>query len=79
MSESHEERIAREEETWTGQRYFALLIGTLAVALTTIYVMSSQGCSQSDQTSPADYSWYPFGSTPKADDARPSSVSGLVR
>jgi len=26
-----------------------------------------------------DWSWYPFGVTPKADDLKPSSVSGLVR
>ena len=26
-----------------------------------------------------DLSWYPFGTTPKAADLKPSSVSGLVR
>jgi hypothetical protein len=26
-----------------------------------------------------DFSWYPFGATPKAEDLKPSSVSGLVR
>ena len=26
-----------------------------------------------------DFSWYPFGTTPKAADLKPSSVSGLVR
>ncbi len=75
MSETHEQRIAREEVTWTGPRFIGLLFGTLAVALAFIYTIASIGT----EGRPNDFSWYPFGSTPQAGDFKPSSVSGLTR
>ncbi len=75
MSETHEQRIAREEATWTGPKFMGLLVGTLAVALTVIYSIASIGT----EGRPNDFSWYPWGTTPKAADFKPSSVSGLTR
>ena len=71
MAETHEARIAREEEEWTGPKLFGLMVVTLIVALSVIYVISS--------LKSGDYTWYPFGTTPKAADLQPSSVSGLTR
>lgn len=75
MSETHEQRIAREEATWTGPKFIGLMFATLAVALTVIYTIASIGT----EGRPNDFSWYPFGTTPKASDLKPSSVSGLTR
>ncbi len=75
MSETHEQRIAREEETWTGPKFMGLLVATLAVALAVIYGIASIGT----EGRPNNFSWYPFGTTPKAEDFKPSSGSGLVR
>jgi hypothetical protein len=41
VSESHQERIAREEEYWTGPRLFALGLGFMAVAVAFIYFIAS--------------------------------------
>lgn len=41
MSETPEERIARQEEYWTAPRLFVFGLGFLAVAISFIYVMSS--------------------------------------
>jgi hypothetical protein len=69
-------RIAHEEATWTGPKFMGLLAGTLVVALTVIFTIASYPT----QSRPFwDFSWYPFGTTPKAADWKPSSVSGLVR
>ena len=75
MSETHEQRIAREEATWTGPKFMGLLAGTLVFALILIFCISSIGT----EGRPNDFSWYPWGATPAADDFKPSSVSGLVR
>ena len=76
MSETHEQRIAREEDTWTGPKFIGLLFGTLAVALTVIYTIASYPTESRPYW---DFSWSPFGTTPKAADFQPSSVSGLTR
>jgi hypothetical protein len=76
MSESHEQRIAREEEEWTGPKFLSLLAGTLVVALSVIYTIASYPTESRPYW---DFSWYPFGKTPDAQDLKPSSVSGLVR
>lgn len=79
MAESEAQRMARiaqEEAAWTGPKFMALLAGTLVVALAFIYTIASYPT----QSRPFwDFSWYPFGTTPKAADLKPSSVSGLVR
>lgn len=75
MSETHEQRIAREEATWTGPKFMGLMVVTLVFALILIYVIASIGT----EGRPNDFSWYPWGTTPKAEDLKPSSVSGLVR
>lgn len=75
MSETHEQRIAREEATWTGPKFMGLLVGTLVVALMVIYGIASIGT----EGRPNDFSWYPWGTTPSAADFKPSSVSGLTR
>ncbi len=75
MSETHEQRIAREEATWTGPKFIGLLGVTLVFALIFIYCIASIGT----EGRPNDFSWYPFGTTPKAEDFKPSSVSGLTR
>ena len=79
MAETEEQRlgrIAREEATWTGPKFMGLLAGTLVVALAFIYTIASYPT----QSRPFwDFSWYPFGTTPKAEDWKPSSSSGLVR
>jgi hypothetical protein len=75
MSETHEQRIAREEATWTGPKFMGLLVGTLVVALMVIYGIASIGT----EGRPNDFSWYPWGTTPNAADFKPSSVSGLTR
>ena len=41
MSESHEARIAREEEYWTAPRLFAFGISFIVVSIVVIYIMSS--------------------------------------
>ena len=41
MSESNQQRIAREEEYWTGPRLFALGLGFMAVAVAFIYFIAS--------------------------------------
>ncbi len=41
MSESHEERIAREEAYWTGPRLFGFGLAFLGACIVLIYVMSS--------------------------------------
>ena len=41
MSESHEQRIAREEAYWTGPRLFGFGLVFLAVAIAVIYTLSS--------------------------------------
>ncbi len=47
-----DERVAREDAVWNGPRLVALLLGTLAVALTVIFVISS--------LKSGDYTWHPF-------------------
>jgi len=47
-----EQRLAQDDATWNGPRLIALLLGTLAVALTVIFVISS--------LKSGDYSWHPF-------------------
>jgi hypothetical protein len=79
MAETEDQRAARiahEEATWTGPKFVALLFGTLAVALVVIYTIASVPTESRPYW---DFSWYPFGTTPKADDFKPSSVSGLTR
>ena len=79
MAETQEQRlarIAREEETWTGPRFVGLLFATLAVALAVIYTIASYPTKSRPYW---DFSWYPFGKTPSAEDLKPSSVSGLTR
>ena len=79
MAETQEQaaaRIAHEEATWTGPKFIGLLFGTLFVALVVIYTIASY---PTESRPFWDFSWYPFGKTPSADDLRPSSVSGLVR
>jgi hypothetical protein len=79
MAETEEQRLARiahEEATWTGPRFMGLMVGTLLVALAVIYTIASYPTASRPFW---DFSWYPFGTTPKADDLKPSSVSGLVR
>ena len=51
------ERLKVEDATWTGPRLIALLFGTLAVALTVIFVISS--------LKSGDYSWHPFAHRPE--------------
>lgn len=79
MAESEAQRMARiaqEEANWTGPKFIGLMAGTLVVALAVIYTIASYPT----QSRPFwDFSWYPFGTTPKAADLKPSSVSGLVR
>ena len=41
MSESHEERIAREEAYWTGPRLFGFGLVFLAACIVVIYILSS--------------------------------------
>ena len=41
MSESHEQRIAREEAFWNGPRLFAFGLVFLAICLVIIYIMAS--------------------------------------
>jgi hypothetical protein len=69
-------RIAREEEAWTGPKFVGLLFATLAVALTVIFTIASYPTESRPYW---DFSWYPFGTTPNAEDLKPSSASGLVR
>jgi|GEM_PF-7055047 len=79
MAETEEQRlarIAREEATWTGPKFIGLLGATLIVALTVIYTIASY---PTESRPFWDLSWYPFGTTPKEADLKPSSVSGLVR
>jgi hypothetical protein len=79
MAETAEQRatrIAREEETWTGPKFVGLLFATLFVALVVIYTIAAY---PTESRPFWDLSWYPFGTTPKAEDLKPSSVSGLVR
>ena len=75
MTETHEQRIAREEATWTGPRSIGLMFATLVFALAVIYGIASIGT----EGRPNDFTWNPWGTTPKASDLQPSSVSGLVR
>jgi hypothetical protein len=79
MAETEEQRlarIAREEAAWNGPKFIGLLFATLAVALMVIYTIASYPTESRPYW---DFSWYPFGATPKAEDLKPSSVSGLVR
>ncbi len=79
MAESEEQRlarIAREEATWTGPKFIGLLAATLVVALAVIYGIASY---PTESRPFWDFSWSPWGSTPKEADFKPSSVSGLVR
>lgn len=79
MAETQDQRlarIAREEETWTGPKFIGLLFATLAVALMVIYTIASYPTKSRPYW---DFSWYPFGKTPSAEDLKPSSVSGLTR
>ena len=79
MAETEEQRAARiahEEATWTGPRFVALMAATLVVALAFIFTIASYPTKSRPYW---DFSWYPFGTTPKAEDWKPSSVSGLVR
>lgn len=79
MAETEEQRLARiahEEATWTGPKFIGLMFATLAVALVVIYTIASYPTKSRPYW---DFSWYPFGKTPSADDLRPSSVSGLTR
>jgi hypothetical protein len=79
MAETEQQRLARiahEEATWTGPKFMGLLAGTLLVALAFIYMIASYPTESRPYW---DFTWYPFGTTPKADDWKPSSVSGLVR
>jgi hypothetical protein len=69
-------RIAQEEVTWTGPKFMGLMVATLVVALSVIYTIASYPTESRPYW---DFSWYPFGTTPKASDWKPSSVSGLVR
>lgn len=79
MSGYDEERIAREEETWTGGKLVALMFGFLLFALVVIYTMASAPHSQASQTGPWDFSWDPFAADPTdKQNIEPSSVSGLV-
>jgi hypothetical protein len=41
VTESHEERIAREEAYWTGPRLFAFGLAFLATCIVIIYGMAS--------------------------------------
>jgi hypothetical protein len=41
VSESHEERIAREEAYWTGPRLFAFGTSFLTCCIIVIYILSS--------------------------------------
>jgi hypothetical protein len=41
VSETHEERIAREEAYWTGPRLFGFGLVFLAVCIVVIYILSS--------------------------------------
>ncbi len=41
MSETYEERIAREEEYWTAPRLFALGLSFMACAVAFIYLIAS--------------------------------------
>jgi hypothetical protein len=41
VSETHEERIAREEAYWNGPRLFAFGLVFLAICLVFIYIMAS--------------------------------------
>ena len=70
------DRIAHEEATWTGPKFMGLLAATLVVALLVIFTIASYPTKSRPYW---DFSWYPFGTTPKAEDWKPSSVSGLVR
>ena len=76
MSESHEQRIAREEAEWTGPKFMGLLVSTLVVAIAFIFTIASYPTESRPYW---DFSWYPFGKTPGAEDLKPSSASGLVR
>ena len=79
MAETQEQRLARierEEATWTGPKFIGLLFATLFVALCVIYTIASYPTQSRPRW---DFSWYPFGKTPSAEDLKPSSVSGLTR
>lgn len=41
MSESHEQRIAREEQTWNAPKLFAFGFVFLGVCIAIIYLMAS--------------------------------------
>jgi hypothetical protein len=69
------DRIAREEAAASGPKFIALLFSTLFVALVVIYTIASW---PTESRPFWDFSWYPFGTTPKAADLKPSSVSGLT-
>lgn len=58
-----EERLARDDAFWTGPRLVGLLLGTLAVAFTVIFVISS--------LKSGDYTWHPLAN-PDPFDLRPS-------
>jgi hypothetical protein len=79
MAETEDQRlarIAREEAEWTGPKFVYLLFATLAVALVVIFTIASVPTESRPYW---DFSWYPFGTKPKVEDFKPSSVSGLVR
>lgn len=69
-------RIAREDATWTGPRFVALLFSTLFCALVFIYVIAAYPTKSRPFW---DFAWYPFGVTPSAKDLETSSGSGLTR
>lgn len=78
MAESEAQRLSRierEEAAASGPKFVALLFATLAVALVVIYTISSWPTVSRPFW---DFSWYPFGTTPKEADLKPSSVSGLT-
>ncbi len=80
MSGYDEQRIAREEEAYSGPKLVGLLAATLIVALTVIYTIASHPGSQASQSGPWNFSWDPWGADPtKEQNIEPSSVSGLVR
>jgi hypothetical protein len=52
----YEERLAREDQTWTGPRFVGLLFVTLGLAFALIYFISSVGTG--------DYTWHPLANDP---------------
>ncbi len=61
--EEIEQRLARDDAFWTGPRLVGLLAGTLAIALTVIFVISS--------VRSGDYTWSPIANSDPLD-LRPS-------